>query len=188
MVKLNKIYTCTGDEGTTGLVDGSRIPKHAARVAAYGDVDEANAIIGLLRLYNKESHVDAVLSIVQNDLCDMGADLATPLAFKGEVEPLRIVASQVDRLEKEMDMMMEAQEPLTSFVLPGGTEAAVMAHMARTVVRRAERNACALAEAEGINKHALRYLNRLSDYLFVLARRLNNNGKDDVLWVPGESR
>ena len=186
MVKLDRIYTRGGDKGLTSLVDGSRVPKHALRVAAYGEVDELNATIGLLRLETKDlAAVDAMLSRIQNDLFDLGADLATPDGIDGA---LRIVESQVIRLEGEIDAMNETIPPLRSFILPGGSRAAAFAHLTRTVARRAERAVSALGEAEAINMAALRYVNRLSDHLFVLARHLNDNGAADVLWVPGANR
>jgi cob(I)alamin adenosyltransferase len=186
MVKLDRIYTRGGDKGLTSLVDGSRVPKHALRVAAYGEVDELNAAIGLLRLETKAlASVDAMLGRIQNDLFDLGADLATPDGIDGA---LRIVETQVTRLEGEIDAMNEAIPPLRSFILPGGSRAAAFAHLTRTVARRAERAVSALGEAEAINMAALRYVNRLSDHLFVLARHLNDNGAADVLWVPGANR
>ncbi len=184
MVKLNKIYTKTGDAGETGLVGGARVPKHSLRVEAYGTVDEANSAIGLARLHAK-GEFDAMLNRVQHDLFDLGADLATP---KMKTEDLRIVNTQVNRLEQEIDAMNEKLAPLTSFVLPGGNAAAAYLHLARTIVRRAERIACALAEQEGVNPLAVKYLNRLSDHLFVMARALNDNGAKDVLWQPGVNR
>ncbi len=192
MVKLNKIYTRTGDDGTTGLVDGARVAKHALRVSAFGTVDEANSIIGLARLHTT-GDADAMLSRIQNDLFDLGADLATP----GEVfdKPdekmpwaLRIIDTQITRLESEIDAMNEHLAPLNSFILPGGSPAASYLHLARTVVRRAERLATEAAEHDMLNPAALRYLNRLSDHLFVLGRVLNDNGASDVLWVPGANR
>ena len=184
MVKLNKIYTRTGDDGSTGLVDGSRIAKDAPRVSAYGTVDEANAALGLARLH-AEGADDERLARIQNDLFDLGADLATP----GEVEgALRIAPAQVERLEKEIDAMNEELEPLTSFVLPGGSALAAALHLARTIVRRAERDVVAAAEAEQIGASALHYLNRLSDHLFVMSRYANRRGAGDVLWSPGANR
>ncbi len=186
MVKLNKIYTRTGDKGETGLADGSRVSKDDPRVRAYGAVDEANAAIGLAR-----NHVDektlAALSRIQNDLFDLGADLSTP-SKKNEPETLRITGDQVLWLEKEIDRLNKDLEPLKSFILPGGSEASASLHLARTIVRRAERHAISLARKGTINPEALKYLNRLSDYLFVLGRILNGNGKNDILWVPGKSR
>ena len=186
MVKLNRIYTRTGDDGTTGLADGTRRNKHDVRIEAYGDVDEANSIIGMARLH-ADAVFDAVLECIQNDLFDLGADLSTPYA-SGEDRALRIVPSQVERLEKEIDMFNESLAPLNSFVLPGGSPLAAHLHLARTVIRRAERMACAVAEREKINDAALHYLNRLSDLLFVLARAANDNGAQDVLWQPAKNR
>lgn len=189
MVKLNKIYTRTGDGGTTGLVDGSRLPKHAPRMQAVGDVDEANSAIGLAVVAIGEGPEAHWLTVIQNDLFDLGADLATPLP-EGADEPwaLRIVASQVQRLEAEIDLMNADLAPLDSFILPGGTQAAAAVHLARAITRRAERSATAAAIHDALNPHALCYINRLSDHLFVLARRLNDNGAGDVKWVPGASR
>ncbi len=184
MVKLNKIYTRTGDDGTTGLVDGSRRRKHDPRIEAYGAVDEANATIGLVRL-QASGEDDAMLARIQNDLFDLGADLATPDEIEGA---LRIVPAQVERLEREIDAMNAGLAPLNSFVLPGGTAAAAHLHLARTVVRRAERVAVEAAGAETINPHAVAYLNRLSDHLFVMSRLLNARAGGDVLWVPGGNR
>ncbi|WP_022683695.1 cob(I)yrinic acid a,c-diamide adenosyltransferase [Sphingobium bisphenolivorans] len=189
MVKLNKIYTRTGDAGTTGLVDGSRLPKYAPRMQAVGDVDEANSAIGLAIVAMGSTTEAQSLTVIQNDLFDLGADLATPLP-EGADEPwaLRIVASQVKRLEDEIDVMNAELQPLDSFILPGGSAAAAAVHLARAVTRRAERSATAAAAEVGLNPQALAYLNRLSDLLFVLARRLNGNGAGDVKWVPGASR
>jgi cob(I)alamin adenosyltransferase len=188
MVKLNKIYTRTGDDGTTGLVRGPRRPKHDLRVEAYGTVEEANAFIGQARLStNAMPRIDKILSRIQNDLFDLGSDLATP----GEDEPggtrsLRITAAQTQWLEREIDAANEQLSPLKSFVLPGGTALATSFHIARTVARRAERIATELASVEpDVNREALIYLNRLSDLLFVLGRLANANGDKDVLWVPG---
>jgi cob(I)alamin adenosyltransferase len=183
MVKLNKIYTRTGDGGDTGLADGSRRRKDDARLNAIGAVDEANAAIGLARLHS-HGELDALLARVQNALFDLGADLATP----GEPEgwtPLRVRADQVEALEAALDRYNEALAPLDSFILPAGTALAAHMHMARTLVRRAEREAVALAASEKINTEAVRYLNRLSDLLFVLARHANEDGRADVKWVPG---
>lgn len=186
MVKLNKIYTRTGDDGTTGLTGGQRRPKYDLRVETYGTVDEANACIGLARLYAKGEH-DTMLSRIQHDLFDIGADLSTP--FGGDEEnALRVLDTQATRLEQEMDLINERLSALNSFVLPGGTPLAAHLHLARTVVRRAERLAYELAEQEKINPHALKYLNRLSDFLFVCARAANENGAKDVLWEPGVNR
>jgi cob(I)alamin adenosyltransferase len=186
MVKLNKIYTRTGDAGQTGLADGSRCAKYDLRVVTYGDVDEANAAIGIVRLYLENKEHDNILKRIQHDLFDLGADLSTPV--KQEEKALRITDTQVQRLEQEIDMLNANLKSLNSFVLPGGTKAAAYLHLARTVVRRGERLACALAEKEDINFSAVRYLNRLSDLLFVLSRVVNNNGALDVLWEPGVNR
>jgi cob(I)alamin adenosyltransferase len=193
MVKLNKIYTRTGDDGSTGLVDGSRIAKSAALMAAIGDVDEANSLIGFAIAALDDSKMAARLTRIQNDLFDLGADLATPAAegaapFAPGEMALRIIASQVDRLEGEIDAMNAAIPPLTSFILPGGTEGAARLHLARTATRRAERSAVAAASERALNPAALAYLNRLSDWLFVACRAANGNGAGDVLWVPGASR
>jgi cob(I)alamin adenosyltransferase len=184
MVRLTKIYTRGGDRGQTSLGDGSRVAKHDLRVAAYGTVDEANAVIGLARLHT-EAAEDAMLARIQNDLFDLGADLCRPGDDPDEVDSLRVQPRQVERLENEIDSLNAALEPLESFVLPGGQPAAAYLHQARTVVRRAERLTTELAAHEPVNPVAVRYLNRLSDHLFVLARHLNDRGKVDVLWVPG---
>jgi len=191
LVKLNKIYTRTGDDGTTGLVDGSRLGKDALRVRAYGDVDETNSIIGLVRLHLENRELDDMLSRIQNDLFDLGADLATPLPMTGEADSeyaLRMVAPQTDRLEAELDKLNADLEPLNSFVLPGGHPPAAYLHQARTVCRRAERVCVAFAAEEDVNPDAMRYLNRLSDFLFVAARWCNDQGASDVKWVPGQNR
>lgn len=190
MVKLNKIYTRTGDDGSTGLVGGARLPKYALRVEAYGTIDEAGAAIGLARLVtDRHAYWDDMLKRIQHDLFDAGADLATPLV-EGEAEgaALRIVCAQVTRLEEEIDALNEQLKPLDSFVLAGGTPLAAQLHLARCVVRRAERITCHLSQEEPINPEALRYLNRLSDHLFVLARVANDNGALDVLWQKGVNR
>lgn len=188
MVKLNKIYTRTGDKGDTGLVDGSRVAKHAPRVAAYGDVDECNALIGLARLHT-EGAADAMLGRIQNELFDLGADLATPGDdYSDTTSALRIVSSQIERLEREIDEMNENLQALTSFILPGGSAASAHLHHARTVVRRAERSITCASEDVSINPLAIEYINRLSDHLFVMARLLNDGGKADVLWQPGNTR
>jgi cob(I)alamin adenosyltransferase len=188
MVKLNRIYTRTGDDGTTGLVDGSRTPKDAPRMAAIGDVDELNAAIGMVALH-LEGEALARLRMIQNDLFDLGADLATPGDdFTPGEMTLRIVPKQVARLESELDLMNEALLPLTSFILPGGSAAGAALHVARTVCRRAERKAVSAARSVSLNPEALKYLNRLSDYLFVMGRAVNENGATDILWVPGASR
>lgn len=190
MVKLTRIYTRGGDQGHTSLVDGSRQPKHAIRIEAYGTVDEASSVIGIARLHTgaaaETAEIDAALSRIQNDLFDLGADLATPGV---EMEnALRVQPQQVERLEREIDALNAELQPLNSFILPGGSPAASYLHLARTVVRRAERQTCAAAEQEPINPVAIQYLNRLSDYMFVLARYLNGRGQADVLWVPGANR
>ena len=187
MVKLTRIYTRGGDKGKTSLGDGSRVPKQSLRVEAFGTVDEANAAIGLARLH-ADGEADAMLARIQNDLFDLGADLCTPEGGKRGTGALRIVAAQVKRLETEIDAMNAMLKPLDSFILPGGTPAAAYLHLARTVTRRAERLVCALAAAETVNTEAVKYLNRLSDHLFVLGRRLNDNGAKDVLWRPGATR
>ncbi len=190
MVKLNKIYTRTGDDGTTGLVDGTRRAKHDARMEAIGAVDEANSALGLAvtALDGFVHHIGAVERI-QNDLFDLGADLATPGAdFAPSAMVLRIVPAQASWLEGQIDELNQGLSPLTSFILPGGSEAAARLHIARAAVRRAERAATALAAAEPVNPAALAYVNRLSDYLFVLARSVNAAGAGDVLWVPGQNR
>jgi cob(I)alamin adenosyltransferase len=190
MVKLTKIYTRGGDKGETSLGDGSRVKKHALRVAAYGTLDEANAALGLARLHTAQDKAsDAILARLQNDIFDLGADLCTPLDAKEQPgKSLRMVQAQVDRLEREIDAMNAALAPLNSFVLPGGCPAAAYLHLARTIVRRAERDISALGEGEAINPVALSYANRLSDHLFVLARHLNAKAGGDVLWVPGANR
>lgn len=191
MVKLNKIYTRTGDDGSTGLVDGSRLGKDSLRVRAYGDVDETNSVIGLVRLHVENRQIDKMLSRIQNDLFDLGADLATPTPKTGEADSeyaLRMIAEQTSRLESELDELNKDLTPLNSFVLPGGHPPAAYLHQARTVCRRAERITVALAAEEDINPHALSYLNRLSDFLFVAARWCNDQGESDVKWVPGQNR
>jgi cob(I)alamin adenosyltransferase len=187
MVKLTRIYTRGGDKGKTSLGDGSRVAKQSLRVEAYGTVDETNAAIGLARLH-AAPEIDAMLARIQNDLFDLGADLCTPEGGRRGAGALRIIAAQVKRLEIEIDAMNAELLPLSSFVLPGGTPAAAYLHLARTVTRRAERLTCALAEAEPVNPEAIKYLNRLSDHLFVLSRRVNGNGAEDVLWQPGATR
>ena len=192
MVVLNKIYTRTGDEGTTALGSGERRPKYDARVEAYGTVDEANAAIGVARLSTGGHPVlDAMLSRMQNDLFDLGADLATPETDEPPAyEPLRVTGEQVDRIESDIDSLNATLAPLRSFVLPGGSAAAAHLHVARTVMRRAERLMVELAHGRGetVNEHALKYANRASDFLFVAARTVNEGGKNDVLWVPGKNR
>ena len=188
MVRLTRIYTRGGDRGQTSLGDGRRVAKHDLRVEAYGTVDEANATIGLARLHTG-GEADAMLARVQNDLFDLGADLCRPGEGSAEEDSaLRVLDAQVERLEREIDRLNAELEPLSSFVLPGGTAASAHLHLARTVTRRAERLVSALAEREAVNPAALRYLNRLSDHLFVLARYLNDRGAGDVLWEPGRNR
>ncbi|MCD7061304.1 cob(I)yrinic acid a,c-diamide adenosyltransferase [Pelagibacterium xiamenense] len=189
MVKLNKIYTRTGDDGTTGLVDGPRRRKDDLRVEAFGTVDEVNAAIGMCRLHTKDmARVDSALGRIQNDLFDLGSDLATPGPDDGrKYAALRITEKQVTWLEGQIDRHNEALEPLTSFVLPGGSPLAANCHLARTIARRAERVVVALGSEEAINPEIQRYLNRLSDLLFVLGRLANANGTKDVLWEPGRN-
>jgi cob(I)alamin adenosyltransferase len=193
MVKLTKIYTRGGDKGQTSLVGGKRVAKDAARIEAYGSVDETNSVIGLARLYT-EGEADEMLARIQNDMFDLGADLATPV--KNEAAPdftpdemtLRVTEAQVIRLEQEIDKLNAELAPLTSFTLPGGSPASAYLHQARTVSRRAERQAIRAAAEESLNPVAIKYLNRLSDHLFVLTRYLNDKGASDVLWVPGANR
>jgi len=187
MVTLNRIYTKTGDKGDTALGDGTRRSKSDLRVAAYGTVDEANSAIGVARLHARDE-LDAMLGRIQNDLFDLGADLSTPQDGRRGDERLRIADSQVDRLEHEIDLMNSALKPLMSFVLPGGTPAAANLHLARAIVRRAERLVVDLAAKETVSGVAIRYINRLSDHLFVAARLANDGGKKDVLWIPGANR
>lgn len=187
MVKLTRIYTRGGDRGETSLGDGGRVAKHDLRIAAYGTVDELNAAVGLARLH-VEGEADEALGRIQNDLFDLGADLCTPERENPKRPPLRVAETQVERLETEIDRMNATLRPLESFVLPGGTPAAAHLHLARTVARRAERLVCELAARETVNPAAIRYLNRLSDHLFVLARFVNDRGAKDVLWAPGANR
>src|SRR5437763_17046291 len=187
MVRLTRIYTRGGDTGETSLGDGTRLPKQALRVEAYGTVEEANAALGLARLHT-DAEADAMLGRIQNELFDLGADLCTPETGRRAAGALRIVAAQVERLEAEIDAMNAELAPLDSFVLPGGSAAAAYLHLARTITRRAERLVCALAAAEPVNPEAVKYLNRLSDHLFVLSRKLNDDGAADVLWQPGATR
>jgi cob(I)alamin adenosyltransferase len=193
MVKLTKIYTRGGDKGDTSLADGKRLAKDATRIEAYGTVDEANSVLGIVRLSTSGS-VDDMLMRIQNDMFDLGADLSTPAkdADGADFEPsemvLRVTEAQVERLEAEIDAMNASLEPLTSFILPGGSTPSAYLHLARTVVRRAERIAVTAARETAINPAAIRYLNRLSDHLFVLGRHLNDDGKADILWVPGANR
>jgi cob(I)alamin adenosyltransferase len=186
MVQLTRIYTKGGDAGMTSLGSGERVPKHDPRVAAYGTIDEADAVIGIARLH-VSAELDQMLSRIQNDLFDLGADLCRPDDKAGK-ESLRVIDSQVERLEHEIDAMNAKLSPLTSFVLPGGGPAAAHLHLARTIVRRAEREMTALAERETVNAAAIRYVNRLSDHLFVAARAANDWGARDVLWRPGANR
>jgi cob(I)alamin adenosyltransferase len=187
MVRLTRIYTRGGDAGETSLGDGARVPKHDLRVEAYGTIDEANAAIGLARLA-APPEADAMLARIQNDLFDLGADLCTPEDGRRAAGALRIQASQVERLESEIDALNAALKPLDSFVLPGGTPCAAHLHLTRTITRRAERLVAALAARETVNGEALKYLNRLSDHLFVLSRHVNDKGAGDVLWTPGANR
>lgn len=189
MVRIDKIVTKAGDGGKTRLVTGEPVSKASARVAAYGAVDEVNSAIGIARLHtNAKPTLDAILERVQNDLFDLGADLATPHAPDLKFEPLRIQPSQVDRLEAEVDQLNEQLEPLTSFILPGGSPAAAHLHLARAIARRAERDIVALADVEEISPDAIKFMNRLSDLLFVAARYANELGKADILWKPGANR
>ncbi|WP_417452749.1 cob(I)yrinic acid a,c-diamide adenosyltransferase [Kiloniella sp.] len=187
MVQLTRIYTRGGDKGKTSLGSGKRVHKHDLRVEAYGTVDETNAIVGIARLYSKDL-VDNILARIQNDLFDLGADLCCPEEKDPEYPPLRITAEQVERLEQEIDDLNADLSPLKSFILPGGSEIAAYLHQARTVSRRAERFISALSQTEDINPEGLKYINRLSDLFFVLARHVNDKGAKDVLWVPGANR
>ena len=186
MVYLSKIYTKTGDAGDTGLGDGSRVPKDHPRVTAYGAVDELNALLGVFVTHLDAGPTRELIRSVQNDLFDVGADLCVPVADGDKA--LRVRAEQSTRLERAIDDLNERLQPLKSFVLPGGTSAAAWCHFARTVCRRAERDVVTLAHGEAVNPQVIIYLNRLSDLLFVLGRICNNDGKDDVLWVPGKSQ
>lgn len=189
MVRLDKIVTKAGDGGKTRLATGEPVSKHSARVDAYGAVDETNSAIGVARLYTTSDAVlDPILDRVQNDLFDLGADLATPHSDDLKFEPLRIQASQTDRLEAEVDQLNEKLSPLTSFILPGGSPAAAHLHLARAIARRAERDIVALAQEEEISPETVKYANRLSDLLFVAARYANDQGKADLLWKPGANR
>jgi len=191
MVKLNRIYTRTGDDGSTGLANGERRAKCDSRVEAYGDIDETNSFIGLARLSTAAwPELDSMLARIQNDLFDLGADLATPPSDKPlGYEPLRIIGAQVIRLEQEIDALNARLTPLKSFILPGGSSAAAALHLARAVSRRAERRMVALAmEGESVSAQALQFVNRLSDFLFVAARIANNDGASDILWRPGQNR
>tara|TARA_B100001094_G_scaffold309065_1_gene342359 strand:- start:295 stop:888 length:594 start_codon:yes stop_codon:yes gene_type:complete len=193
MVKINKIYTRTGDNGSTGLTDGSRVPKHSSRPQAYGSVDELNSSLGLVYFcLNKKdsgplsSEISDLIKEIQNDLFDLGADLSTPISKgKQKYPPLRIKQSQIDKLEKRIDHYNADLTALNSFILPGGSEASSLLHLSRTIARRAERDTSLLSSEEEINMKSLTYLNRLSDLLFVLCRVLNENGLRDILWIPG---
>ena len=193
MVKLNKIYTRTGDDGSTGLTDGSRVKKHSARPQAYGSVDELNSSLGLVffclsKNVSDENSVEikSLIREIQNDLFDLGADLSTPISkIKEKYPPLRINERQVNKIEKKIDKYNSKLSPLNSFILPGGSETSSLLHLSRTIARRAERDVSLLATKEEINNQALIYLNRLSDLLFVLCRVLNENGLNDILWIPG---
>ncbi|WP_039017598.1 cob(I)yrinic acid a,c-diamide adenosyltransferase [Halocynthiibacter namhaensis] len=190
MVVLNKIYTRTGDKGDTALGNGARVAKHSLRVTAYGTTDELNATLGVARLHAKGS-MNEMLSLIQNDLFDLGADLCRPdmeSDAHAEYPPLRATPAQVDRLEAEIDAMNKNIAPLRSFILPGGSALAAHLHICRTVARRAERCSVELAEVESVNPAVIKYLNRLSDWFFVAARVANENGNNDVLWVPGANR
>lgn len=190
MVVLNRIYTRTGDAGDTALGNGARVAKHSMRVTAYGTVDEANSTLGLARLH-AEGELDRLLALIQNDLFDLGADLCRPDMERDAEAPypvLRMVESQVDRLEREIDAMNALLQPLRSFILPGGSPLAAHLHLCRTITRRAERCVVELATMESVNDAAVKYLNRLSDWFFVAARIANDEGRADVLWVPGANR
>lgn len=190
MVTLNKIYTKTGDAGETALGNGQRVAKHSSRVNAYGTVDETNATLGLARLHSN-GDMDSAMARIQNDLFDLGADLCRPDMAKdadAEYQPLRVTADQVTRLETEIDAMNSALEPLKSFILPGGSALAAYFHLCRTVCRRAERLTVELATMEEVNPDAVKYLNRLSDWFFVAGRIANDDGRSDILWVPGANR
>ncbi|SMX25166.1 cob(I)yrinic acid a,c-diamide adenosyltransferase [Boseongicola aestuarii] len=190
MVVLNKIYTKTGDAGETALGNGARVAKHAVRVTAYGTVDELNATVGMARLH-AEGDMDRLLSLIQNDLFDLGADLCRPDMEKDSeagYPVLRMVTAQTARLETEIDEMIKRLEPLRSFILPAGSALSTQLHLCRTVARRAERLTVELATMESVNEAAVTYLNRLSDWFFVAARIANDEGRSDVLWVPGANR
>lgn len=187
MVKLDKIYTRGGDKGETSLTDGTRAKKYDPRIEAYGTIDESNAAIGLARMHTDVTN-DSMLARIQNDLFDLGADVSLPTGTKFEEHALRITQDQVDRLEQEIDKMNDHIAPLKSFVLPGGSAASAHLHLARTVTRRAERLLVAASENIDISPIAIKYLNRLSDHLFVMSRKTNDDGKNDVLWIPGENR
>jgi cob(I)alamin adenosyltransferase len=187
MVKLNKIYTRTGDKGETSLVNGHRVSKHSIRPTAFGTVDEVNSTIGICRLHTAkiaDKSFDAMLARIQNDLFDLGADLATPIGEERAGEALRVTDKQVERLEVEIDAMNSSLQPLNSFVLPGGQEAAAYVHLARAMTRRAERDMTRLSVEEPVGEAAMQYINRLSDHLFVMARSINQQHDGDVLWKP----
>ncbi len=193
MVKLNKIYTKTGDDGTTGLGNGARVWKFDLRVESYGTVDEANAAVGMARIHTSAENlqIDAMLARIQNDLFDLGAELATPdTGKKLEYEPLRVTPAQVSRIEADIDALNAHMSPLQSFVLPGGSPAAAALHLARTIARRAERSMVELSAkpGENVSRTSIEYINRVSDFLFVASRAVNDNGSNDVLWVPGANR
>jgi len=185
MVKLDRIYTGGGDAGATSLGNGERVAKSNIRVQAYGTVDEVNAIVGLVQAHLNDQSLETQLARIQNDLFDLGADLCTPQGKERKTGALRMTDEQWQRLEEDIDVVNDGLEPLTSFVLPGGSMVAAHLHLARTVVRRAERIVCELAEREKVSEAALKYLNRLSDFFFVLSRHCNDRGNSDVLWVPG---
>ena len=185
MVKLDRIYTGGGDAGATSLGNGERVAKSNIRVQAYGTVDEVNAIVGLVQAHLNDQSLETQLARIQNDLFDLGADLCTPQGKERKTGALRMTDEQWQRLEEDIDVVNDGLEPLTSFVLPGGSMVAAHLHLARTVVRRAERIVCELAEREKVSEAALKYLNRLSDFFFVLSRHFNDRGNSDVLWVPG---
>ena len=195
MVKLNKIYTGAGDKGKTGLASGKRVSKDNIRIKAYGTVDELNSILGVLNAsaLNKfpnnilKSDLKKIISEIQNDLFDLGADLSTPIVIKPKIKPLRITNKQVKRIERTIDKYNAKLAPLNSFILPGGSQSAAFLHNARTVTRRAETHIVALAKKEKVNEEAIKYINRLSDLFFVLSRVENNNGKNDILWKPGKN-
>jgi cob(I)alamin adenosyltransferase len=187
-MKLDKIYTRTGDDGKTSLGDGSRLPKFHLRVTAYGSIDEANSVLGIAKLHIGDGSVLKVMSHIQNDLFDVGADLCRPERQESERQPLRVTEEQVTWVENQIDFFNADLEPLDSFVLPGGSPASTHLHLARTVTRRAERDVVRLAAEEQVNPAVIHYVNRLSDFLFVLARYLNDKGKEDVRWRPGLHR
>jgi cob(I)alamin adenosyltransferase len=187
-MRLDRIYTRGGDQGETSLGDGTRIAKHHIRVRAYGGLDEANAAIGVALLHIDDPDVRGLLALVQNDLFDVGADLCVPEKPDSQRSRLRVSGHQVEALEKQIDKFNDALKPLTSFILPGGSAGSAHLHLARTIVRRAESDIAALAASEALNEHVLKYVNRLSDLLFVLARYLNAGGTADVLWTPGANR